>query len=327
MRKTTVKNIIHLLIISLPILLLLIACIFPTKKVVNNYALESETNVNTLNEYYYYDIDTKKIINTNEVNNINDLVEGNVYTFTATNINVDLFFNSMSLPVSYNLDFDVLDCYINASTPTMTVRKGDYYYKHNNNDCLFSVLKYQSGDTYYLGFAVQDTFINNQNTQGVYYYIMKPLDTTFSIKLSSVYLPNGARNDFLKIFINNFDNENINITSFENIENYKHTTNNITTINNYNTNTLIETQELKEPNQAILKPFKEFYQLNINSWYSDVLNLIGIDLTDNIVKEYIIYYPLWLMWFYLFELVEIILTFVPRVLMHLTRKIGGGSDV
>lgn len=68
-----------------------------------------------------------------------------------------------------------------------------------------------------------------------------------------------------------------------------------------------------------------FLHVNINSWYFDLIDIIGLtEVYDNGgLLSYLVIYPLYVFWVYVLDLVLDIFAFVPKLAHKLMYKLGG----
>lgn len=300
MKKKSVKHLLHFMLLCMPLLLLLIACIFPTKQIQNTYALEETT---TTQEYdYKYE--------TNEINNFNDIVIGNIYLldyyyiWDTLGYGLDDIFINLTLHIvgTYGIGISGLD----------TTNDGEPFVKNG----------YMIYDKLYLGF--ETISIGEDNNHGIYFY---------SPYYSFSFRP-YAENEYIICRFIDFQYNNI-LTEAQQKLSIKicpqeyipyDTINNITT-GIYNQETLTQVNEIKQPNEAILMPYKTFYSLEVNNWYRSLLELIGVNISStDLVQGYLLYFPLWAMWFWLFELIELAVTLVPKLVYDIYTKLSRSKD-
>lgn len=322
MRKTSVRNYVHLLIICIPLLLLLIACIFPNKKSENYYnGVETSTSETTSSVMFNQLIKNGNFENTDNwifTNADSYSVEDNVLTLVVTR-------QYGSPLLQYVLDFEPYHYYYMSLDFKQDVQGGytDVCLSQNasNRQSFFSIQTSSSDFIHYSKISQ----VNNTTINAL-------LISNFSANITqTMYIKNIMLIDLTKMYgTGNEPNLNDFETQFP-LEYYEynqgellmvHEVETTTTINE--TSNIVYTQDTKQINTNIIKPINDFYNLSINNWYREVLRFIGINYdNDNIVKTYIAYQPLWLMWFFLLEIVEIVLTAVPRLLILICKKIGG----
>lgn len=100
------------------------------------------------------------------------------------------------------------------------------------------------------------------------------------------------------------------------------TINNITN-NSYNQEALTEIQEIKEPNQAILKPLNLLYKADINNWYDSFLNAFSLNYEDNDYMYYLVHFPLYVLYVCLLDLLLDIILLVPALIHRLIHRYKG----
>lgn len=66
-----------------------------------------------------------------------------------------------------------------------------------------------------------------------------------------------------------------------------------------------------------------FKNLSINNFYSSIINLIGFNSLSDDLSIIILYYPLWIIWVYAFDLIIDVLTFILKLSHKFIYKFGG----
>ena len=71
--------------------------------------------------------------------------------------------------------------------------------------------------------------------------------------------------------------------------------------------------------------FSQILEVPVNSWYFDIIDLIGFrDILDSgSIYGVLICYPLYVFWVYVFDLILDVFTFVPKLAHKLMKKLGG----
>ncbi len=86
----------------------------------------------------------------------------------------------------------------------------------------------------------------------------------------------------------------------------------------------------------VFKSFRTFYSLPINSWYYKILETIGLTfrtsstdaydfLYHSSLPNFLLFYPLYIMWVYIFDLILDIFCFLPKLAHRLMDKLSGGE--
>lgn len=299
------KSLVKYLIIALPILLLLIACIFPSKKVVNTYALEetttteTDTNIN-FNQIVNYSLEDYSI-----------LYNGITFEYNATTNYLHIYGTCTNRIYLYLLNrfFNVNNTFINY---------GDIYllrgFSFEDNIELGAYNLNYSNEAY-INFCYEsmrfNPYININSGASIDYYF-----TLQVFNLSQMGLENISLQDFNNLFP-------LNIYSYNNGQDITLTT--LTITNNIGNAALnpLETQEIKEPNQAILKPLNLLYKADINNWYDSFLNAFRLNYEDNDYMYYLVHFPLYVLYVCLLDLLLDIILLVPALIHRLVHRYKG----
>lgn len=306
------KSLVKYLIIALPILLLLIACIFPTKKVVNTYALEDTTTTETETTINFNQLaipynNTEFGISVNYLNNGTYTISG-----TATSDNGPYLTRlSMDLPSPLGFYGKINHKYYIRSnlnfTDGLRVQGYDpisrtYASIQVNRISSFNFIN----DNYYVNVWFRG------ETNNTYYFDNVYLEC---FDLTEMGLDNITKEDFDNLFPLNYIytfNKEISLSS-------------LTITNNIGNEALnpLETQEIKEPNQAILKPLNLLYKAEINNWYDSFLNAFSLNYEDNDYMYYLVHFPLYVLYVCLLDLLLDIILLVPALIHRLVHRYKG----
>lgn len=316
------KTVVKCFIIVLPILLLLIACIFPTKQINNTYALEETTTTQEIQ--YKYSLDPLMFEESENIDWDNLIINHNYYYLVEfyggqyTEYNKDYSFIS---EISNNLPSNI------SNIKSIT---GLFMYSTSLNDSVIDEIIYDEYNSQWYNKIdelriYQDSFIvlENQN-----FYIIwddsegdwfRFFNGYYLIKFEEDFLYNNLYFDYFDIYV--YDD-------IETITNYdiytyipKETTIN-TTNNTYNQETLTQINETKQPNENILKPVVYLYDADINNWYDNILDFFNLN-SDDVLYSYLLHFPLYVLWFELLSVILDIFILVPKLFDKWIHKLRG----
>lgn len=276
-QKRKVFNIAHYVfkyvLLLVPLILLLISYVLPNKKIENEYKLtETTTQVN-----YKYQ--------TNEVNSVSDVIDGNIYFITL------LWQDIQDIDDSFNYNFSY------GTTLLFDVYQFFEFAPYTMFDYDIEIFDYECNFVYSLTNGYGLLYLNFYSTQ----LKLGDSDDGLSLYITFIGFVHNLSN------LTNFTNFTISACPLEYIPKEE------TIINNtYDSSSLVNVEENREANYSLLEPLENLYQLSINSWYTDLLDIIGID-SDNRVTMYLAYYPLYVMYVELFYLIALVLSFIPRL--------------
>lgn len=272
------------IIMSIPVLLLMLSFLFPTKQITNNYSVESETIIN-----YKYE--------TNEVNNVNDLVVGNAYCFK----NQDFMNDHEGL--NFNDAFDPSPRY------RLIGLDGTAYFD------LFTL------DDSYLEDIIFNNFYFNIYNEYLEIFLDDDYNSYFDFADFGIYF-----DDVINIYFVIIDNVSFQNYAFDYIvpcPDSKNIIESTTISNTINDNSsVISVDEVRSNNTDYLKPLNDFYKLSFNNWYDNLLSAMNLTI-DNDTTYYLYHIPLYIIFVYIFDIIVDLFGLIFRLGHKLISKVGG----
>lgn len=67
----------------------------------------------------------------------------------------------------------------------------------------------------------------------------------------------------------------------------------------------------------------EFLNIPFNSWWTQLLSIIGLDNLTNELLVILTAYPLYVLWVYIFDIFLDVFAIIPRIAHKLLSKVGG----
>lgn len=312
------KTILKCFIIALPILLLLIACIFPTKQIDNTYngtittdtILDSDLSFNQLNLNGNF-----ANLNNYDVYNGQFSVSDNVGYLRTINVNNSQIRSNLPLSI---INHKVIIKFSIARSNVFEIR-----YRRFLNDTSYTEVSSEI-----LNFTT-DSYNNFE------FYYSQCNFNVFGVNVPDVtndeflYLKNFQCFDLTQMFGVGNEPTLDRFNQYFNEEYYQYNLGTlyplrvIETTNTINdTDNIITTNETKQPNEAILKPLNLLYKADINNWYDSILDYFNINYDDH-VYYYLLHFPLYVLWFELLSIILDILILVPKLVDKFIHRIRG----
>ena len=90
----------------------------------------------------------------------------------------------------------------------------------------------------------------------------------------------------------------------------------------YDSDCIVESTDIRSYNMSFIDPLFSFYELEINEWYGYILDVFGVDTTQHTILLYLLYYPIYLLWFELLHVISLCFSFIPKLFNRWLNKVG-----
>lgn len=271
MRKRNIKTVAHWVIMSILLL-------FPILMVGVSSFANDEQMVSVTETYEYQ---------TNEVNNVNDLVVGNIYKI-----------NLIDLSLAFKTD---------AGDDTLMINIV------KNNDISFALNNAVLND---YGSDINSDFISLSFFYNELYYYMLDNNNYFEYYFDDLTIDifDTYETNYCYCLFKNNNYDSVDLSQYFTISDY---------LGQVTTDVDIQNATYKQEVNNWCNGFKN---LPVNQWYGQLLDLIGVGQTTNSVMNVIYVYPLYVLWVYLLDLIVDCLLVIIHMFHGFLSKLGGDND-
>lgn len=274
-------NVFKYIILLVPILILAVTFCLPNKVTRTDYA-QNETRTEIVYRYQ-----------TNEVNSVDNLIVGNVYTFEFGYATDDYIIGSFG--------FDFVSLYLDDSTHK--IFNENFYFDFD----IFVANYYQSS---FPNFYIEIVFSNDE----VFDFSGSNMDYQSLERYANIIYDDYFIDNFGE-YIDDFVSDGY---LYESSLDFNSHWNIIETnyITEYDTSSPIGETESREANLSLINIFNDWYDLPINVWYNSIISFLEIDRESPIIY-YFAHYPIWILYSELLFLIARVFAFIPMLLNKL----------